>query len=217
MTQPAAPAAMPKELKAPAKGARKAAVALSVAAVIFSLGFGYCLRQGLWMLRDPSTFDEKVYFHWIGYAIGLLTVALLLRMCAAISELLWLERTWQNLPEDLQKVGPVDKVSSGLVIGISFVPGIAWLWKLGLINGVTSGFEEMRKRHPFDAKVPRTLGLAAVVIGWIPILNVYVAPFLWEMFATRMEKVIHELMASRAARAPAGGPLAIGPTSSSPT
>lgn len=209
---------MPKELKAPASGARKAAIALSVVAIVFSLCFGYCARQAFYMVRDPNTFVEKAYFHWVGYAIGFLTIALLLRMCAAISELLWLERTWQNLPEDLQKVGPVDKVSSGLVIGISFVPGIAWLWKLGLINGVTAGFEEMRKRHPFEAKVPRKLGLAAVVIGWIPMLNVYIAPFLWEMFATRMEKVIHEMMASRAAGGPsAATSLDASITSSSPT
>jgi uncharacterized protein YkwD len=71
---PAAPASMPKELKAPAKGARKAAVALSAVAVIFSLCFGYCARHAFWMVRDPSNFDEKVYFRWIGYTLGFLTV-----------------------------------------------------------------------------------------------------------------------------------------------
>lgn len=192
--------------RAPASRARHLALGFSAIAVTFSLAFGYCIRHAFTVLT--GTLDEKAYWHWIAYALGFLTIALLLRMGAALCELLWLERTWSNLPEDLQKVGPVEKVSSGLVVGISFVPGVAWIWKLGLIVSVTNGFEELRARHPFRAPVPKTLGRAAIVVGWVPGLNMYVAPFLWELFARRMERVIRELMDVRAAQAAAAAPPA---------
>jgi hypothetical protein len=127
----------------------------------------------------------------------LLLIALLLRMGAAICELLWLERTWSNLPDGLRKVGPIDDVSSGLALAVSFVPGIAWVWKLGLVVGIANGFESIRRSIPFVAPVPRRLGMAAVIVGWIPALNVYVAPFLWEMFATRIDVCVKEILAAR--------------------
>jgi hypothetical protein len=123
----------------------------------------------------------------------LLLVALLLRMGAAICELLWLERTWSNLPPPLRNVGPMKDVSSGMALAVSFVPGIAWVWKLGLVVGVTNGFEAIRTHTPFGAPVPRRLGVAAVIVGWVPGLNVYVAPFLWEMFATRLDVCVQEI------------------------
>lgn len=203
------PAGVPREVLPPASRARRTAIVLSVFAVLFSLVFGYCIRHAFSMLS--VTMDEAVYFRWVAYALGFLVVALLFRMCAAICELLWLERTWSNLPEDLQKVGPVEKVSSGLVIGISFVPGVAWLWKLGLIVGITNGFEALRGRLGFRGPVPKRLGVAAVIIGWIPGLNVYLAPFLWEMFATRMERLIEEIITSRAGLSPAPIAVPLGP------
>jgi hypothetical protein len=39
--------------------------------------------------------------------------------------------------------------------------------------------------------------MAAVIVGWVPGLNVYLAPFLWEMFATRMDVVIEQLLEAR--------------------
>ena len=112
-------------------------------------------------------------------------------------ELLWLERTWSNLPEQLRKVGPLEEVSSAMAIGISFVPGVAWVWKLGLVVGIANGFEAVRAQIPFAAPVPRRLGMAAVIVGWIPGLNVYVAPFLWEMFAVRIDACVRQIMAAR--------------------
>jgi hypothetical protein len=123
-------------------------------------------------------------------------------MVAALCELLWLERTWRNLPEELRKVGPMENVDAVLLVGLSIVPGVAWVWKLGLIVAIANGFETLRTRIPFTAPVPRRLGMGAVITGWVPGLNVYVAPFLWEMFASRIETVIHELMAARDARPP---------------
>jgi len=118
-------------------------------------------------------------------------------MAASVCELLWLERTWSNLPEELCKVGPLEKVSSGLVVVLCFVPGFSWLWKLGLAIAVCKGFEAMRARPPFTAKVPKALGIASVVVSWVPGLNVYLAPFLWELFAIRMDVVCNEIRAAR--------------------
>ena len=176
----------------PAERARRIALGLSIVAVAFSLVCGFSARRAF-ALRES---EPEVLMPWVLAFLVLLLVALLLRMGAAICELLWLERTWSNLPEPLRKVGPIDDVSSAMAIGISFVPGIAWVWKLGLIVGIANGFEAVRSHVPFIAPVPRRLGMAAVIVGWIPGLNVYVAPFLWEMFATRMDVCVKQILAA---------------------
>ena len=84
-----------------------------------------------------------------------------------------------------------------MAIAISFVPGVAWVWKLGLVVGIANGFEAVRAHIPFTAPVPRRLGMAAVIVGWIPALNVYIAPFLWEMFAVRVDACVKQIMAAR--------------------
>lgn len=170
------------------------ALVLSVIAVGLSIGFGIYGRQAIALFdRD----DPDKYIQPLITALVYLLGAMICRMIAAICELLWLERTWANLPPELRKVGPVDKVSSGLVVGLSFVPGISWVWKLGLVVAVADGFERVRVATPFRAPVPRRLGVAAVIVAWVPGLNVYVAPFLWEMFATRIDAVCRELLALR--------------------
>ena len=180
----------PHVVRPQARRARVIALVLSVIAVVFSLGFGVYLRRTIALFdRD----DPQRYAQPLVVALVLLLIALLFRMAASICELLWLERTWTNLPEGLRKVGPVDKVTSGLVVGLSFVPGISWVWKLGLIVAVADGFERMRLTIPFRAPIPRRLGLAAVIVAWVPGLNVYLAPFLWEMFATRIDRVCGEM------------------------
>ena len=179
----------------PAARARRIAVGLSIAAVVFSLACGFCARRAF-ALRDAG---PDVLMPWVLAFLVLLLVALLLRMGGAVCELLWLERTWSNLPERLRKVGPIADVSSAMAIGISFVPGVAWVWKLGLVLGIANGFEAVRAHVPFTAPVPRRLGTAAVVVGWIPGLNVYVAPFLWEMFAVRIDACVKQIMAARSA------------------
>ncbi|MDB5215811.1 MAG: hypothetical protein JWO86_3738 [Myxococcaceae bacterium] len=181
----------PYVVRPQARRARVIALVLSVVAVAFSLGFGVYIRRTI-RLFDPD--DPQRYAQPFVIALVLLLIALLFRMAASICELLWLERTWSNLPEALRKVGPVDKVTSGLVVGLSFVPGISWVWKLGLIMAVSDGFERMRLTIPFRAPIPRKLGLAAVIVAWVPGLNVYVAPFLWEMFATRIDRVCGEML-----------------------
>jgi hypothetical protein len=35
--------------------------------------------------------------------------------------------------------------------------------------------------------------MTAVILGWFPGLNIYLAPFLWEMFARRIDIVYLEL------------------------
>lgn len=185
----------PHVLRPQARRARILALGLSVVAVGFSLGFGLYVR------RTVALFDRSNPAAWIPTfttALVCLLCALVLRMAAAVCELLWLERTWTNLPEELRTVGPVDKVSSGLVVGLSFVPGVSWVWKLGLVMAVSDGFERVRSTVPFRAPIPRRLGLAAVIVAWVPGLNVYVAPFLWEMFATRIDVVCAEMLTLRA-------------------
>lgn len=177
----------------PAQRARRIALGLSIAAVVFALACGFCGRRAFSVREAPT----DVVMPWVLAFLGLLLVAMLLRMAGAICELLWLERTWSNLPERLRKVGPLDEVSSGMAIGISFVPGVAWVWKLGLVVGIANGFEAVRTHTPFTAPVPRRLGMAAVIVGWVPGLNVYVAPFLWEMFAVRVDACVKEIMAAR--------------------
>jgi hypothetical protein len=181
-----------------ARRARIIALVLSVVAVGLSIGFGIYVRRtvALFDVDDPQRYAQPLVS-----ALVFLLLALLFRMAAAICELLWLERTWTNLPESLRKIGPIDKVSSGMVFGLSFVPGISWVWKLGLVMAVADGFERMRAATPFTAPVPRNLGMAAVIVAWVPGLNVYVAPFLWEMFATRIDVVCGELLAAKEARA----------------
>jgi hypothetical protein len=183
--------AAPEIVRPPAARARRIAVVLSIVAVVFSLAFGVSIRRA-YALRESNVEDA---IHFAIAAMVFLLVALLLRMGAAIGELLWLERTWSNLPERLRKVGPVENVSSGLAIGISFVPGIAWIWKLGLVTGIVNGFETVRTTIPFTAPMPRRLGMAAVIVGWVPGLSVYVAPFLWEMFARRIDVVVQQIVA----------------------
>lgn len=190
------PAAAPAAyvVRPQARRARLAALALSVIAVGFSIAFGVYLRRTITLFdRD----DPEKYMQPFVTALVFVLFALIFRMIAAICELLWLERTWTNLPEQLRKVGPVDNVGSGLVVGLSVVPGISWVWKLGLVMAVADGFERVRASIPFRAPVPRRLGLAAVIVAWVPGLNVYVAPFLWEMFATRIDAVCAEMLTLR--------------------
>jgi hypothetical protein len=171
----------------PAMRARRIALALSIVAVTFSLPAGFCARAAF-ALRT----DKDAALPWVLAFLVLLLFALLFRMGAAIGELVWLERTWSNLPEHERTVGPVRDVSSGLAIAIHFVPGVAWVWKLGVVLGIVRGFEAMRPR--FDATVPKKLGVAAVVVGWIPGLNVYFAPFLWELFARRIDVCVNQIV-----------------------
>jgi hypothetical protein len=185
-------------VRPPARRARAAALVLSVLAVAASIGFGVFVRRVIPLFdRD----DPERYARPLVIALVFLLVALLLRMAASICELVWLERTWSNLPEGLRKVGPVDHVSSGLVVGLSFVPGISWVWKLGLVIAVADGFERVRATRPFLAPVPRHLGMAAVIVAWVPGLNVYVAPFLWELFATRLDRAVSEILDGQSAAA----------------
>jgi hypothetical protein len=193
---PRTPAAeLPQIVLPPAQRARRIALVLSIVAVIFSFACGFAGRRAF-ALR-AAAFDELMP-SLVAFLV-LLLFALLLRAGAAICELLWLERTWSNLPERMRKVGPIDEVSSGLALAVSFVPGIAWVWKLGLVIGIANGFEAIRTKVPFTAPVPRRLGMAAVVVGWVPGLNVYVAPFLWEMFATRIDVCVAQILAERRA------------------
>lgn len=180
----------------PARRARRVALVLSIVAVTSSLGCGIGGRRAYALYAQAATPD--LLMPWVVAFLVLLLLALLLRMGAAICELLWLERTWSNLPGHLRNVGPVHQVSGGLAIAISFVPGVAWLWKLGLIVGIADGFETIRAHAPFVAPVPKRLGVAAVIVGWVPGLNVYLAPFLWELFATRIDACVTEILAQRA-------------------
>ena len=182
-------------VRPPARRARILALVLSVLAVGASIGFGVFLRRMISLFdRD----DPERYARPLITALVFLLVALLLRIAASVCELVWLERTWSNLPAPLRKVGPVDNVSSGLVVGLSFVPGISWVWKLGLVMAVADGFERVRATRPFRSPVPRNLGMAAVIVAWVPGLNVYVAPFLWELFAVRLDRVVSEIAQSAA-------------------
>jgi hypothetical protein len=183
----------PVTFRAPIKIVRHLALALSAAAVAFSLVCGWTARRSF---RLASTGDDD-YLLWLATCLTCLLVALLLRMGAAVCELIWLERTWGNVPEELRKVGPVEKVNSVMVIGVSLVPVVAWFWKLGLVKGIVDGFEHVRTQVPFKTPIPRRLGMAAVIIGWVPGLNVYIAPFLWEIFATRVDKACKEIVALR--------------------
>lgn len=170
---------------------------LSFVAVAFSIGCGFGARRA-WALQ-AETAPLDVLMPWVLAFLVLLLLALLFRMAAAICELLWLERTWSNLPEALRNVGPVREVSSALAIAVSFVPGVAWVWKLGLVVGIANGFEAIRTHTPFTAPVPKRLGMAAVIVGWVPGLNVYIAPFLWELFARRIDLCVNEILALRPA------------------
>jgi hypothetical protein len=187
----------PHVVRPPAQRARRIALVLSFVAVAFSIACGFGARRAYALYTETA--PPEVIGPWVLAFLVLLLFALLLRMSAAICELLWLERTWSNLPESLRKVGPIQDVSSGLAIAVSFVPGVAWVWKLGLVVGIANGFEAIRAHTPFAAPVPRRLGMAAVVFGWVPGLNVYVAPFLWEMFARRIDVCVQEILARRPA------------------
>ena len=193
--------ASPHVVLPPARRARRIALALSVLAVVVSIGCGFEARRAF-SLRDAP--PHLLYPALLVFLLSLLA-ALLLRMGAAICELVWLERTWSNLPESLRRVGPIADVSSGLALAITFVPGVAWVWKLGLIVGIAKGFEAMRPHARFTATVPRRLGVAAVVVGWVPGLNVYLAPFLWELFATRIDACVQQILAAAGTGTTSGG------------
>lgn len=180
-------------MKPPARMARRLALGLSIAAVLVSLSCGFFVRQA-YALRaeEPELLVGPVLWFLV-----VLLVALLLRMGAAVCELVWLSRTWENLPLELRRVGPLDKVEPVLLVSMTLVPGIAWIWKHGVVDAVTKGFEAIRARVPFDAPVPRTLGVAAVIVGWVPGLNVYLAPFLWEVFAIRIDRCVDLIVQRR--------------------
>ena len=187
----AAPA-QPHVVRAPAKTARRIALVLSVLAVVTTFFAGFSIRKVI------ANVENDAALPWTFAAMCLLLGALVLRMFAAVCEILWLERTWSNLPEELRKVGPVEKPNTGLVIGLNFVPGVAWVWKLGLVMGIADGFEAVRRDHvPFETRIPKKLGMAAVIVGWVPGLNVYIAPFLWEIFAIRIDSACNEILAKR--------------------
>lgn len=178
--------------------ARRVALLLSFVAVLTSLGCGVAARQAFALRGALASEPERLVGPALWFLV-LLLVALLLRMGAAICELFWLERTWASLPVELRRVGPLERVEPFVLVGVSLVPGIAWIWKLCVIDAVARGFEAMRARVPFASPVPRRLGMAAVVVGWVPGLNVYVAPFLWELFATRIDRCVTEIEARRPA------------------
>lgn len=179
-------------MKPPARVARLLAIGLSLVAIGFAIGFGIYLRRVI-PIFDPDHVDR-----WVTPGIATLVFllfAMLFRMAASCCELVWLERTWSNLPEELRKVGPLEKVSSGLVVVVSFVPGVAWLWKLGLALAVCDAFEALRLRTPFTARIPKALGVASVLVSWVPGLNVYLAPFLWELYAIKIDLASNEIRA----------------------
>lgn len=173
----------------PALRARRVAIWLSIAAVVFALPAGYCARAAYARRAAP---DDAL--PWLFAFLVLLLASMLLRMGAAVAELFWLERTWSNIPEPRRNVGPVRDVSSGMAIAISIVPGVAWVWKLGIVIGIADGFRHLAPA----ARIPKGLGIAAVVVGWVPGLNVYVAPFLWEVFARRIDHAAKAVMATSA-------------------
>jgi len=187
-------------LNPPAARARRVALVLSGIAVAFAFAFGFMIRRWYAMSTHGfiGTFDGEeeasVIFTMLG-ALVFLLVAMLLRIFASICELLWLERAWSNLPESMRRIGPIEKVEPIHIFGIAFIPVVAWFWKLALVRRVSSSLEEVRKEVPFRAAVPRRLGTTAVILGWFPPLNVYLAPFLWEMFARRIDVVCLEMAA----------------------
>ena len=185
----------------PASRVRRIALVLSGIAIIFAFGFGFLIRrwyaistQGFW----ATIFGEEeavVLFTMLG-ALVLLLIAVVLRILASICELMWLERAWSNLPASMRAIGPIKKVETVHIFGIAFIPVVAWFWKLALVRKVSSSLEEIRKDVPFRAAVPRGLGTTAVILGWFPPLNVYLAPFLWEMFARRIDVIMLEMATS---------------------
>ncbi|CAN5277410.1 hypothetical protein BH09MYX1_BH09MYX1_02820 [soil metagenome] len=170
--------------------ARHAALVLSLIAIVFALGFGVLIRH---FIAFPDQAAREAGFLWLIWALSFLLVAYLLRLGASICELIWLERMWQNLPPEMRRVGPVEKVESGMLIGLSFVPVLSWFWKLGLVDALTKGFARVRATIPFAAPIPRRLGIAAIALGWVPVVNVYFAPFVWELFARRIDAVCTEI------------------------
>jgi hypothetical protein len=184
----------------PAERARRIALVLSGIAVCFAFGFGFLIRR--WYATASHGFiatftgeeDGAVILTMLG-ALVLLLIAMLLRIFASICELMWLERAWSMLPASMRRVGPIENVTTVHIFGIAFIPVVAWFWKLALVRKVSFGLEEIRKEIPFRAAVPRRLGTTAVILGWFPPLNVYLAPFLWEMFARRIDIVCLEMAA----------------------
>lgn len=181
----------------PAQRARRIALVLSGIAVAFAFAFGFAIRR--WYATSHgvlATFDgyeeASVLFTLVG-ALLLLLIAIVLRILAGICELMWLERTWSNLPITMRRIGPIENVTTIHIFGIAFIPVVAWFWKFALVRRVSTSLEEVRKTIPFRAPVPRTLGTTAVILGWFPPLNVYLAPFLWEMFARRIDVVCLEM------------------------
>ena len=187
---------MPRKLNPPAERARQLALLLSGVAVCFAVAFGFVIRKWYALIHGSfaATLDGTgVAALWLVGALLLLLVAVLLRIFAGICELVWLERTWSNLPAEHRRVGPIENVTPVHIFGFAFIPVVAWFWKLALVSAVARSLETVRAETPFRAAIPRRLGVTACILGWLPPLNLYVAPFLWEMFARRIDVVCLEL------------------------
>ncbi len=184
------------KINPPAERARQVALILSGFAVCFAVGFGFLIRKWYAELHGSLTSflegTDAAFLYLIG-ALLLLLVAVLLRILAGICELIWLERAWSNLPAEHRRVGPIESVTAIHIFGIAVIPVVAWFWKLALVRAVTKSLELVRKDTGFRAPVPNHLGVTACILGWLPPLNLYVAPFLWEMFARRIDAVCIEL------------------------
>jgi hypothetical protein len=188
------------KINPPAERARQVALILSGFAVCFAVAFGFLIRKWYGELHGSlaafldGTASPAAFLYLMG-ALVLLLVAVLLRILAGICELIWLERAWSNLPAEHRRVGPIESVTAIHIFGIAVIPVVAWFWKLALVRAVTKSLELVRKETGFRAPVPNHLGVTACILGWLPPLNLYVAPFLWEMFARRIDAVCVELAA----------------------
>lgn len=189
-------------LKPPAARARRAALVLSGVAVAFAFAFGFFIRRWYAEAHGELSLDAgpAAALLTLLAALVLLLVAMLLRIFAGLCELVWLERTWSNLPQEHRRVGPFEEVTPIHIFGFAFIPVVAWFWKLALVSAVAKSLELVRRDVPFRAPVPRRLGVTACVLGWLPPLNLYLAPFLWEMFARRIDVVCLELTSLTAGR-----------------
>ena len=177
-----------------ARRARIVALVLSVIAVVFSIGFGIYIRRTITLFDrdDPQRYAQPFVdrARAAPHRAALPDGGLHLRALVARADVV-------EPPRGATQGGAGRQGD----VGARRRPQLRARHLVGLEARSRDGghrrLRAVRLTIPFRAPSRESSGMAAVIVAWVPGLNVYVAPFLWEMFATRIDRVCSEMLSAQ--------------------